>query len=336
MTARPRARRRAAASGSLSITLSAVSEAPATPAPAPLRPRPERIEIIANPHAGGVGPGVEAEVLAILADLKVQARLSTPEPKDLRASLQAAVDRAPDLVVVIAGDGTARAAAELCGPNGPMVAPLAGGTMNMLPKALYGDLTWAEALRLILTEGEPRAVGGGQVEGKTFYVAAILGSPALWARAREAARGKRLRLALGRARRAFRRAFSGRLRYVLQGQPMAKAEALSFLCPLVSRGVDDENALEVAAINPVNPAEALRIGVRALAADVLGHLIGGWREDPAVTVGRCLNARVWGRARIPAILDGEPTWLSREAPVRFLPTAFIAYVPLGEDREPAS
>ena len=53
----------------------------------------------------------------------------------------------------------------------------------------------AAALRAALENGEPKAVAGGVVEGEAFYCAAILGSPALWAPAREAMREGRLKLA---------------------------------------------------------------------------------------------------------------------------------------------
>ena len=44
--------------------------------------------------------------------------------------------------VRLAGDGTARSVASKAKPDGPMIAPLPGGTMNMLPKALYGTGDW--------------------------------------------------------------------------------------------------------------------------------------------------------------------------------------------------
>ena len=84
-----------------------------------------------------------------------------------------------DLIVAVFRnevDACARAAAELCGPTGPMVAPLPGGTMNMLPHAVYGNRPWQEALRLALTEGRERDIGGGCIEGHRFLVAAILGA----------------------------------------------------------------------------------------------------------------------------------------------------------------
>jgi hypothetical protein len=54
-----------------------------------------------------------------------------------------------------------------------------------------------------------------------------------------------------RAQRAIRRAFSSRLRYVLDGRPKGKTEALSLMCPLVSADLHaDEQALEAAALDP--------------------------------------------------------------------------------------
>ena len=88
------------------------------------------------------------------------------EGDDFDETIAAAVDAAPDLLIVLAGDGTACAAATRCGAEGPLVAPLAGGTMNMLPHALYGAKPWQEGLRDALTEGVVRPVSGGVVGGQ--------------------------------------------------------------------------------------------------------------------------------------------------------------------------
>ena len=85
------------------------------------------------------------------------------------------------------------AAVELAGPKGPLIAPLPGGTMNMLPKAVYGTTDWEAALRGILDDGREQCIGGGVVDGKSFLVAAILGAPAMWAPAREAVREGKIR-----------------------------------------------------------------------------------------------------------------------------------------------
>ncbi|MEO8114954.1 MAG: diacylglycerol kinase family protein [Phenylobacterium sp.] len=271
-----------------------------------------RVEVVANIASGSVGKDAPQVIEKIFADSGVRANVRAPAPGDLMKSLRAAVDAAPDLLVILAGDGTARAAAELCGPTGPLIAPLPGGTMNMLPHAIYGQRTWQEALALALDKGEERLVGGGAVEGRMFLVAAILGSPALWAPAREAARYGKLRLAAIRARRAGQRAFTGRLRYNLDSGPREKAEALAFMCPLASRALDDdEAALEAAALDVKNAPDAFRLGFHALTGD--------WRNDPAVEVERCQIARVWAAHGIPAILDGESVRLKSLAEVTYVP-----------------
>ena len=78
----------------------------------------------------------------------------------------------------------------------------------MLPHAIYGVRSWQEALRLALERGYEQPIGGGEVEGRSFMVAGIFGSPALWAPAREAARHGKAKLTWLRARRALRRSFA--------------------------------------------------------------------------------------------------------------------------------
>ena len=239
---------------------------------------------------------------------------------DLAGALKAAVDAAPDLLVVLAGDGTARAAAQLCGPDGPLLAPLPGGTMNMLPHAVYGPRPWPEALRLALDAGEVRMLGGGEVDGHRFLCAAILGSPALWAPAREAVRGGKLKLAWIRAQRALRRAFTGRLRYALDGGRRDKAEALVLMCPIASRALDENaQALEAAALNVQGAGEALRLGANAILRD--------WRNDPAVDNRSCQAVRVWSSEGIPALLDGETVRLGAVAQVRYVPAIVRVLAP---------
>jgi diacylglycerol kinase family enzyme len=196
--------------------------------------------------------------------------------------------------------------------------------MNMLPGALYGDRDWQTALDAILSDGRIRSVSGGTVDGHAFYVAAILGSPALWARAREAARSGRLRVAFQRAQLALGRAFSGRLRFTLDGARRQKAEALTLMCPLVSRGLDDDApGLEAAALDPAGALDVFRLAFAAAA--------GSWRHDQAVAVSLCQRAYIWAGGPIPAILDGEPIQLGRTAMACFNPEAFRALVPA--DRE---
>ncbi|MCR5873535.1 NAD(+)/NADH kinase [Phenylobacterium sp. J426] len=273
----------------------------------------QKVEVIANVASGSVDDDAPEQLAKIFADHGVAANVCAPETHELTDCLRRAVDAGPDLLVVLAGDGTARAAAELCGPDGPMIAPLPGGTMNMLPHAIYGVRPWQDALSIALAQGEERPIGGGEVEGHRFMVAAILGSPALWAPAREAARFGRRRLAWTRARRALRQAFTGRLRYALDAGPREKAEALIFMCPTTSRALaDEEQVLEAAALDVSGVADVVRLGVNTLVRD--------WRDDPAVASRRCRLARIWSSQGIPAVLDGESVRLKASTEVRYTPT----------------
>lgn len=283
-----------------------------------------RVILLVNPASGGVGSGAVGEAEAILAEYAFDASVVSLESGAFDAQVQAALDARPDVLFVLAGDGTAGTIASRAGPDGPLIAPLPGGTMNMLPRALYGTADWKAALRLALEEGAPQCIAGGEVsDGRTtqsFYCAAILGSPALWAPAREAVRDGQMRLAWMYARRALRRAFSGRLRYSLDGKVARRAEALVLISPMISRAMDESTGLEAAAMNPSDAAQAFRLAAHAVFSD--------WRQDPAVTTRSIQRATIRARSRIPAVMDGEPILLSHEARVKFIRKAFQALAPI--------
>ena len=158
-----------------------------------------RVTMLVNPLSGGVGEGAARDAEAILARYACEASIVTLESGQFDAQIEAALKSCPDVLFVLAGDGTAGTIASRAGPDGPLIAPLPGGTMNMLPRALYGTSDWKAALKVALEEGAPQTVAGGEVsDGETtrsFFCAAIFGSPALWAPAREAIRVGKLGLA---------------------------------------------------------------------------------------------------------------------------------------------
>lgn len=280
----------------------------------------KRVVVLVNPLSGSVGPKAAGEVEAILADYPCESEVISLEGPRIDAQIDEALASKPDVLFVLAGDGTARAAASKAGPKGPLVAPLPGGTMNMLPKALYGTADWKLALRTALEEGAPQAVSGGVVEGEAFYCAAILGSPALWAPAREAMRTGKISLAVAHGRRALKRAFSGRLRFSLDGATRKKTEALVLISPMISRALDEPVGLEAAAMDPSDTSQAFRLAATALFSD--------WRQDASVTTQPARKIEVWGRSKIPAVIDGEPTRLPHETQITFVPKAFMALAPL--------
>lgn len=278
-----------------------------------------KIEIIVNPLSGSVGPKAAGECEQLLEQIGVEANIVEVEPTRVEEAIEQAVAALPDVIVILAGDGTARSAAAMAGPDGALLCPLPGGTMNLLPRALYGTTDWKKALERALTEGIPRSVAGGEVDGRPFYVAAMLGSPALWAPAREAIRNRKVWLAYHYARRASRRAFSRRIRFRFEDGEFRRAEALAVLSPLISRAMDEPSGLEAAVLDINNAAEAFRLGALTLFAD--------WRSDPTVETMALKRVCVSGQKPIPAILDGEPLELPREVEIKFVQRAFRALAP---------
>jgi diacylglycerol kinase family enzyme len=293
--------------------------ATASPPTLQARPRLRRLAAVVNPASGCVGPGAAVALAEQVAAYGYDLSLSTPHPNEIEASLRAAVAAAPDLILVLAGDGTARLAAELCGPDGPLVAPLPGGTLNMLAHALYGPRPWPAALAAALEIGVERDVSGGRVGGRAFHVAAILGAPALLAHAREAVRAGRLLEAGRRVGHALRRAFGGELHYALEGAAEYRTEALVLIAPMISTMMRHEAALEAASLDVRSAQEAFRLAFNGLT--------GGWRHDPSVTLEMFARGRAWARGRIPCILDGEIHPMPRAVEIKFVPRGFRALAP---------
>jgi diacylglycerol kinase family enzyme len=74
-------------------------------------------------------------------------------------------------------DQIERAFAEACTGTDTYLLPLPGGTMNMLPRALYGDVSWQDALRTTLAAPVTKALSGGRTGDELFFVAAIVVAP---------------------------------------------------------------------------------------------------------------------------------------------------------------
>ena len=281
----------------------------------------KRIVVVMNRASGSWTATCEDEVDTLLRDSGVTgAKVVGAAPADIEAALDAAVAEA-EILIVLGGDGTIRTAAEkLLGKN-TMLMPLPGGTMNMLPKALYGERAWKAALTDTLAAPTVHDVSGGKVGDHAFFVAALFGAPTLWADAREAAREGHLIEAAQKSVTAARRSFAEPLDYVF-GDQSGSAEAVAVVCPLISKVLDEhERCLEVAAIDTPTAGDALRLGFHAIMDD--------WRLDPAVTRSKVRTARVTGHGSLPAILDGERVKMGRQAEVTFMPLAFRALAPAG-------
>ncbi|MBA3789050.1 NAD(+)/NADH kinase [Patescibacteria group bacterium] len=287
--------------------------------------RLKKVGAILNTSSGSCDENVREEMETILRE----AGIITPhiwcgEANEMDEAFAQATDRELDILIILGGDGTIRTAAEICSEKGPILIPLPGGTMNMLPKALYGDVSWQDILRSILSVPVLRSVSCGQIEKKRFFVAAILGTPSLWAKARESVREGALGEAIEQSVSVLQQSFGKDISYELDAGEKKNAEALGIICPLISSVLaDKERSLEVVIFNLEGPLEVLRLASRAV--------LGEWRDDPGVSSIKVKQATVSSEKEIPAILDGETILLGREAKILFVPVAFNSLVPQSEE-----
>jgi len=286
-----------------------------------------RLVAVLNTGSGSCNERSTDEVRAIFQARGLgQGKIVSAAVTEIDAALEGAAKSA-DVLVVLGGDGTIRTAIEKLGDSRARLIPLPGGTMNMLPKALYGQRVWQEALGDTLDHPDLHRVSGGRAGEHSFFVAALLGAPTLWADAREAARLGHGLEAAKRAITAARRSLTEPLEYLFDDRIRGTAEAVAVVCPLISRAMDeDERRLEAAAIKTKTAAEALRLGFHALFDD--------WRADPAISCSTAKTITVTGHGRVPVILDGERVRMGRSVTIRFVPVAFEALVPMEREVAP--
>lgn len=280
----------------------------------------KRLVAVVNTASGSAHAGSEAEIKTIFQTAGLgHADVICVGPDQIDEALSRGVANA-DVLVVLGGDGTIRSAAEKCAGGAVLLVPLPGGTMNMLPKALYGERPWAQALADTLADPQSHDVSGGMAGEHAFFVAALLGAPTLWADAREALRDANVIEAAKRSITAARRSLTEPLEYVFGDTMRGSAEAVAVVCPLISKVMDEaERGLEAAAVDTVTAGEALRLGFHALFDD--------WRDDPAVKRAKVKTITVTGHGRVPVMVDGEKMHMGRVVDIRFTPLAFRALVP---------
>lgn len=271
--------------------------------PAPERRATQRVRkalVLLNEKAGSVGPKAGAQLIEILNASGVEQFTIVDATKMSSRHLQRASQF--DAIIVLGGDGTARYAADRAPRNGPPLILLPGGTLNILPKALYGELAWPDAIKAVLERGVERRLPVGRANGESFYVAGLFGPTTLLALARESVReGKPLK-ALQRLRHALNRSFTRSIRARTGTGKMRKAEGIGVLLPSFSGGIESDH-LEWVRLDAKHLLDLARVSLRAITA--------GWRNDSTVEISNCKTGDIYASGIIPATLDGEPrTFLS--------------------------
>ena len=232
-----------------------------------------KVGVIINTSSGGYDLECEHKMLDILKGAGiVEPKIWCGDAKEMERSFAEAARQKLEVLVVLGGDGTIRTAAEACAEKGSYLIPLPGGTMNMLARALYGDVAWEDSLKNTLAAPSLKVLSGGRVADKQFFIAAIVGAPTLWTEARESIRERDIGDAIEKGSVAFRKMFETKVQYFISGEIKGEAEAVALICPLISEQMSDsEQALEAAVIEVENAAEV--IGLVTAAA------FGKWRDN---------------------------------------------------------
>ena len=280
-----------------------------------------KIGVIINTSSGDFDSESEQKMFCILQRAGiVEPRVWCDSADEMTRSLIEATGQNLDVLIVLGGDGTIRTAAEACAEKGSYLIPLPGGTMNMLPRALYGDVAWEETLRNTLTAPSTKMLSGGRIAGKQFLIAALVGAPALWAESRESMREGDIVDAIEKGSVAFRKMFETKIQYLISGEMKGEAEAVALICPLISEQMSDsEQALEAAVVDVESAAEV--IGLLSTAA------FGKWRDHRNIVLAKTKRVSVQSSKDIPATLDGEIVNLGTSAEINFVSRALTVLVP---------
>jgi diacylglycerol kinase family enzyme len=280
-----------------------------------------KVGVIINTSSGSYDSESEQKIFSILTRAGVvEPKVWCGEAKEMERFFAEAAGQSLDVLIVLGGDGTIRTAAEPCAEKGPYLIPLPGGTMNMLPRALYGDMAWEEALKNTLTAPSLKVLSGGRIAGKQFHIAAIVGAPALWAESRESLREGNIVDAIEKGSVAFRNMFEMKIQYLISGGMKGEAEAVALICPLISKQMSDsDQALEAAIIDVESAAEVVRLATAAS--------FGKWRDDRNILFTKTKRVDVQSSKDIPAMLDGERVNLGRSAKIDFVSRALTVLVP---------
>jgi diacylglycerol kinase family enzyme len=289
--------------------------------PADIRLSELNVGVVVNTSSGSCDAESEAEMLDILktADV-INCKTWCGDSEHVERAFAELAMHKFEILAVLGGDGTIRAAAEQCAGTDTYLLPLPGGTLNMLPRALYGDVLWQEALKSTIARPKIKALSAGRTGDELFFVAAIAGAPALWMETREAMRDGDMLEVLEKSADAFQATFDTKIKYSISSDRSGEAEALAIVCPLVSQEMEDsEQALEAAAIDVTNAAELLKLAAAAA--------FGRWRDNESVTLTKTRQVTVQSDKDIPLFLDGERVRAGKKASLTFVPNAVNVIIP---------
>jgi len=241
----------------------------------------------------------------------------------LESSLKEIQEAHLDVLIILGGDGTIRSAAKAVEGTTTRLMPLPGGTMNMLPKALYGERSWQDALLDTLRNPEARVVSAGRIENDSFYVAAVVGSVTELTSARESLREGDVLEAAKKGVQALTHALDETITYRTDSGITQESAAVALMCPLTSKVLSNSApVLELAALNIDSAKDVFPL--------ITAATLGDWRSASSVASLNIVSAVLTSNSSIAAVLDGEQCTYGKAVTVSFAPAAFTALAPARE------
>jgi diacylglycerol kinase family enzyme len=281
-----------------------------------------RAIVVVNASAGEVLQVGKQQFSALIREGLDRAGLSAEvravRAPDLDATLKAALDARPDLVIVAGGDGTISRLLPTLLDARCAVAVLPLGTLNLLARDLGMSMDLQANLAFIATQGS-RPIDLGEVNGRPFHSNAGLGFFSMMAREREIARkrfpfSKALGFAFAALRTTlFSKTITVELEVAGQSVMLATDAVLvtnnRFAGTPWRRASIDEGLLEVHTLQAPGVLARLRAAI-AVAR-------GNWRDLPSLTsfTAPSVSLTRRGRTRALVAIDGEIHRLAN--PLRF-------------------
>lgn len=289
---------------------------------------------VANAAAGDASRADMAAVEAALRDALGDelGEFKVSPPNEIEATFRAVAAQKPDALIVLGGDGTARSAAEIVGRAGIPIAPLPGGTMNILPKKVFGARPLMEAIAS-LADHEVRALPGGSIGGRVFFLSAALGFAGSLARLRETQRGAFRPLSFAREWTSTASAFGSSMMSGVRWRTKRRATwRRAHTLVLAVGSVDSmlkpeeadlaEDGFEIAGLDLRQGGDLARLGYHAIATS--------WRDAPMVEIEEARRVELDAPSRRPlAVLDGEPVRLPGLKEAVFIADACPVLAPRG-------
>ena len=259
----------------------------------------QNVAVIVNMSAG-TAADISDELKQILSTHEISTpNIQLVEGPSLPTKLEDIRSDNTDLLIVYGGDGTCKSGAIAARRANVPLIPLPGGTMNILPKALYGTDKWQEALNLAISE-TPRWLPCGRINGDAFYVGLFIGEPIVLADVRESIRDGDILSATSKLPDVIHAVAHGdTFDYCLDGRIYTgETNLINITCPNMSHGATAPDAFEFAAVPNLDLAKLFDLGTTAL--------VEGWRNSDLVDIRHIQTFTITGQGVFDVLLDGEP------------------------------